>query len=192
MVRAGGKKQEIIAAAIRLLSRDGAPGLTASALAAEAGVSKANVFHHFSSIDEVAVAAFEAFILGMAALRPDPATGLRAWLVTLGAETTELMDARRAEAGAYIGFIARAQSDERLRARLEEVMQAFEAALHEALLAMAPGRFAPHEAEAIATMLLLAGDGLALHRQLFPDRAKRQRAAWMALVDLIAPEETQP
>ena len=185
-----GKRDEIVNAAIRVLSRGGAAGLTASALAAEAGVSKANIFHHFPSIDEVAVAAFESFILGMGALLPDPAAGLRGWLLALGAETTELMDERRAEAGAYLGFIARAQSDERLRARLEDVMLAFEAALHEALNAMAPKRFGAGEARALATLLLLAGDGLALHRQLFPNRAAAQRAAWMGLVDLIAPKET--
>lgn len=185
-----GKRDEIVAAAIRLLSRGGAAGLTASALAVEAGVSKANIFHHFSSIDEVAVAAFESFILGMAALAPDPAAGLRSWLLALGAETAELMEGRRAEAGAYLGFIARAQSDERLRARLEVVMAAFEAALREALLTMAPERFGDGEARVLATLLLLTGDGLALHRQLFPARAAAQRAAWIGLVDLIAPKET--
>jgi AcrR family transcriptional regulator len=192
MNQAGGKRQDIIAAAIRLLARGGATGLTASALAAEAGVSKANVFHHFATIDDVAIAAFEAFVLGMASLRPDPASGLRAWLVALGTETTELMDAHRAEGSAYIGFIARAQSDERLRARLEDVVTAFEAALREALVSMAPGRYETGQADALATLLLLAGDGLALHRQLFPGRADRQHAAWMALVDLIAPEEISP
>jgi hypothetical protein len=102
------------------------------------------------------------------------------------------MDARRTEAGAYIGFIARAQSDERLRARLEDVMRTFEGALLEALRTMAPAPLSQRQADALATLLLIAGDGLALHRQLFPGRAKKQRAAWMALVDLIAPEEKPP
>lgn len=190
MARSGGKKQEIVAAAIRLLSRGA--GLTASALAEEAGVSKANVFHHFPSIDDVVVAAFEAFVLSMDALQPDPAGGLRAWLLALGDETAQLMDERRTEAGAYVGFIARAQSDERLRSRLEGVMTSFEAAVREALVVMAPSRLSGHDADALSTLLLLAGDGLALHRQLFPDRAARQRAAWQALVDLVAPEESDP
>jgi AcrR family transcriptional regulator len=192
MVRGPGKKQDIIDAAIAILSSEGAPGLTASALAARAGVSKANLFHHFESLDDIVIAALERFLTSIPAMAPVPGTPLRAWLMALGAQTVELMEAQQAQAAAYVAFMARAQSDERLRARLAGVLESMSRGLAATLDLLAPGRWPPAEVERLAYLILMAGDGLAIHRQLFPDRADAQRAAWMALVDLIAPEETPP
>ena len=52
----------IVDAAVAILGRDGAEGLSASALAREVGISKATLFHHFSSIDEIPLVAFERMI----------------------------------------------------------------------------------------------------------------------------------
>jgi AcrR family transcriptional regulator len=191
-VRRPGKKQEIVEAAIRILSTEGTPGLTASALAAQAGVSKANLFHHFESLDDIVIAALEQFLHSMPAMTPSLGTPLRSWLLALGAQTVELMDNQRVEAGAYVAFMARAQSDERLRARLLEVVEGAEGAFVAAIHLLAPGRWSATEVENIANLILMAGDGLAIHRQLFPARAARQQAAWAALVDTIAPKEDPP
>jgi hypothetical protein len=117
---------------------------------------------------------------------------LRHWLLALGAETVELVEAQRVEAGAYVAFMARAQSDERLRARLLEVLEGAEAAFVAAIDLLAPGRWSPAEVTGIASLILMAGDGLAIHRQLFPTRAASQQAAWAALVDRLAPKEDSP
>lgn len=184
-----GKKAQIIEAAIAILSEKGASGLTTAALADRAGVSKANLFHHFESLDDIVVAALEQFLLSMPAMAPAPGTPLRAWLLALGRQTSALMEARRTEAGAYLAFMSRAQSDPRLRKRLEEVLEAACSAFARALRTLAPGRWSSREADHFAYLLVLAGDGLALHRQLFPDHAARQDAAWRTLVDRLAPKE---
>lgn len=185
----GTKRQEIVEAAVRLLGTVGPEGLSAAALAAEAGVSKANVFHHFRTIDDVVLEAFELFLLSMAAFSPEPGTSLREWLLALGAETTQLADQERELAGAYFAFAVRAQADPRLQARLAETVTAAEAGFATAVSALAPGRFTAAETQALASLLMIAGDGLAIHRHLFPERAAQQQAAWRALVDRIAPQE---
>ena len=187
-----GKRDEIIAAAMRLLAREGAAGLTAASLAREAGVSKANVFHHFETLNAVVLAAFEVFLLGMDNMRPQPGTRLRDWLLALGAETVAQMDDDPALAGAYFAFAARAQSDPDLRQRLAGMVGAAEALFAEALELLAPERFTPQERSRLAALILITGDGLALHRQLFPKRRDSQLAAWAAFVDSIAPEESEP
>jgi AcrR family transcriptional regulator len=184
-----GKRQNIIDAAIRLMAAKGASGLTAAALAAEAGVSKANVFHHFSTLDDVVLAAFEQFLLGMKAFAPKPGTTLRTWLEGLSVETVTLMDAQPRLTGAYFAFVSRAQTDERLRRRMAETVTLGEQGFAAAIDALAPGRFTPAETAALASLILIAGDGLAVHRHLFPERAAGQDAAWRGFVDRIAPQE---
>lgn len=186
-----GKRDEIIVAAMRLLARGGAAGLTAASLAQEAGVSKANIFHHFETLNAVVLAAFELFLLGMDNMRPQPGTGLRDWLLALGAETVAQMDGDPALAGAYFAFVARAQSDPDLRRRLAQLVEAAEARFVEALELLAPDRFTQAERSRLAALILITGDGLALHRQLFPERRDSQLATWAAFVDSIAPKESR-
>lgn len=67
----------ILEAALKLLGRAGPDACSASTLAKEAGVSKATLFHHFGSIEDIPLAAFERF-----------------WLQSLA------MDTRKADIGA--------------------------------------------------------------------------------------------
>jgi AcrR family transcriptional regulator len=185
-----GKRDEIVVAAMRVLARDGTAGLTAASLAREAGVSKANVFHHFETLNAVVLVAFEAFLVGMDGMRPQAGMPLRDWLLALGNETASQMDGDPALAGAYFAFAARAQADPDLRRRLAQLATTVEAHFEAGLDLLAPARFTPAERRRLASLILITGDGLALHRQLFPDRRDSQLAAWRAFVDGIAPEES--
>lgn len=191
MPQPSGRKQEIINAAIAVLAAHGPAGLTASALARAAGVSKANLFHHFASLDDVVMAAFEQFILGMEGLREAPQASLRAWLLAMGSETESAIGEAAQLTGAYFAFVARAPSNQRLKGRMAEVVAAAEAALAATLAAFLPRRSAA-EIAALATLIMLTGDGLAMHVHLFPERAAGYRGAWEALVDAIAPRESTP
>jgi AcrR family transcriptional regulator len=187
MVRTG-KKQEIVNAAVSLLAAGGAEGLTASALASRAGVSKANLFHHFESLDDIVLAAFEDFILGMESLSAPPAGTFRGWLEALMAEATQSVSAAPELSGAYLGFVARARSDARLRARLEDLVTGIDAAFAQIVRSFRPD-MGDAEVRALATLVLIAGDGLLIHRDLFPGRAQVQAAAWRAFIDLVAGKE---
>jgi len=183
-----GRKQEIVAAAVALMAAGGSEALTASALAAAAGVSKANLFHHFESLDDIVLAAFEDFILGMAGLSAPPAGDFRGWLEALVAEAAESMSAAPKLSGAYLGFVTRARSEPRLRARLEEVVGGIDAAFREIVRGFRPD-LGDAQVRALATLVLVAGDGLLIHRDLFPGRAPAQAAAWRTFIDLVAGKE---
>jgi len=192
MPRRANKREAIVSAAVGLLAKGGAEALTAARLAAAAGVSKANLFHHFESLDDIVIAAFERYLHEMPSMTPAPGTALRDWLLALGADTAALIEGHREEAGAYVAFLGRAQADAAIRRRLQDVLEGAENAFADAIQLLAPGRWQPGAIRDLAALLLLAGDGLALHRQLFPARAAVQHDAWRALVDLIAPEESPP
>lgn len=185
----GGKRGEIIDAAIRLLASRGGEGLTAAALVSEAGVSKANLFHHFEGLDDIVMAAFERFLLDMESFSPRPGGSLRGWLLALGGETQALMDERGPLAGAYLAFAARARSDPRLLRTHGRDRRPGRGGLRRGHRGMLPGGTSPEEVRSLATLVMIAGDGLAMHRYLFPGRAESQRAAWRSLVDRIAPGE---
>lgn len=186
MARAS-SRQTIIDAAIELMSRGGPEALTASALADAAGVSKATLFHHFQALDDIVLEAFEQFIMGLESVRGTPPVTLRAWLLALGSDTTMAVDEAPRLNRAYFAFVSRAQSDPRLRQRLEEIVSGVVEAFAQSI-----GHYRPAAATAdnaaLANLVLIAGDGLAIHRGLFPKRAPSQEAAWRAFVDLIAPE----
>lgn len=181
------RRQEIIEAAVHLMAEGGPEALTASALARAAGVSKANLFHHFGRLDDVVLAAFEQFVLGLESVRGSPPTSLRGWLLGLGHEATT-GDATRLNR-AYFAFFARAMSDAALRRRAGEIADLATAAFGETIRAFRPSATAG-EIAALARLVLIAGDGLALHHALFPEHAAAQDAAWRTLVELIAPMET--
>jgi AcrR family transcriptional regulator len=183
------KRRDIVEAAIHLLARGGAGALSASALATAAGVSKANVFHHFPRLDDVILEAFEQSVLAMPSLDPAPGTSLREWLLCLGTDTVAVMDADPARSSAYTAFLLSAYGDERLRTRLERFARTMEERFEAALLLLAPQAFDAKSRKALAKLILMTGDGLALHRQMFPAQADSQMAAWRAFVDRIAPEE---
>ncbi len=179
------KQDDIVDAAVAILAEHGSDGLTAARLAATARVSKGNLFHHFPTLDDVVLAAFERFVLGMHSVSDPPATSLREWLLSLGADAAHSVDEAPAVTGAYLAFVSRARADDRLRGRLADVAEQAEHAFAATIARLAPDLPDP---AALATMLLVAGDGLAVHRQMFPERAAEQWAGWRRLVDAIAPE----
>ena len=191
-MRKPNKRQDIVEAAIGLLAEGGGEALTASSLAERAGVSKANVFHHFARLDDIVLEAFEAFLIGMPSMQPPPGMALRDWLMALGADTAASMDADPALSGAYFGFVAKARTDAQLREKLAELALRVRGQFEAALVELAPDRFSEAERQALAALILVTGDGLALHRHLFPDQAASQAAAWTRFVEMICAKEDQP
>lgn len=183
-------RDQIVAAAVAVMAAGGAEALTAAALAQAAGVSKATLFHHFDSLDDIVLAAFEHFLMGMQSLVGPSPESLRGWLVGLGKDAEGAVPEGSRLAAAYFAFAVRAQSDPRLRARLLAVIEEVEAAFVTIARGLDPS-LGPAKARALAGLLIMAGDGLVLHRGLFPERAAQQQRGWQLLVDLVAPKESE-
>jgi len=129
-------KAAIVRAAILILGRDGPDGFSAAAIAREAGMSKSNVFHHFTRIDEIPLAAFEelgAELYGAAAMS---GRSMEAWLPALGDATADMVERNRGFLNAYFVFLSKSLFDSKLRARLSSGADTMLAPIAEALRAI--------------------------------------------------------
>lgn len=178
-------RSAIIDAAVAILGSQGPDGFSASALAREVGISKAALFHHFPSIDEIPTAAFERMISNSLAIDMPPDASLADTVELLGRGTAELVRARRGFFNAYFVLMARAMFDDRLRVQL----QASGEALLGRLRALLASKLAEGEdASAFARLLAMQLDGSAIHRLAFGGDGEID-AAWRLLVDLARQKE---
>jgi len=177
----------ILEAALGLLSRVGPDGFSASALANEANVSKATVFHHFSSIDEVPLAALEQFWLRSLSLDTGKPTSARKYLEQLGWEIIALARKRDEPLRAHVVFLTKGIFDARLRQRLEAGADHMHRVFVQELSARLPKGRSASEIEAMARMAEMGLDGLMIavvvHRRR-KDLAESKRA-WARFVDLL-------
>jgi TetR/AcrR family transcriptional repressor of bet genes len=171
------RRLEILKAAYRVAARERLTGLTAQAVAAEAGVSKGLVFFHFGNRDGLLVA-------------------LLTWLLEItlvGPETTESVDGQTASERMLTAIRRDVEWLPRQRDRVElffdfwvmgtrhpEVQRAIRAALDryrdafrplaQAVVDAEPGRFGPDGAEGLAGVAAGFIEGCALQVVMDPDR----------------------
>lgn len=187
MVKRSNKREAILAAVVPVLAAGGLQGLSASALAAEAGVSKANLFHHFSSVDEIVLEAFREFALGLEMMDPPEGTGLRDWLTGMGEASFGMDPAALGFSRAYFVFVSKALFDERLRLIVLGTVNEASAVVHRIVAQMA----GEADAARLADLIFMTGDAMAIHLLAFPERRERVMAAWELFVDRIAPDESK-
>jgi AcrR family transcriptional regulator len=172
-------RTRILRAAVEILGRDGPDRLTASALAQEAGVSKATVFHHFDALDDIPVLAFEEiFLAGMERVDGD-GHSLEAYLNGLSREVHAILDDELL-IRAYFVFLVKGIFEPRLRERLAH--SGLE--LHDALTASLAPRLPPGGGDPAVTARLVEVvlDGLALHQLVMGDHDVLDQA-WSLFVD---------
>jgi AcrR family transcriptional regulator len=174
----------ILEAAVELLGRAGPDGFSAAALAREAGVSKATLFHHFETLDMIPLAALEQHLLSALAVEQHRDLPLREFLEALGRGFIATADERRDFLKAYFVFFTKAIFDQRFRARLT----AGSHELHQAMTRALAPRVAPARVETTARLVEMALDGLGLHLLVVGDMAQIEQA-WSMLVDLVTRQE---
>lgn len=170
----------IIDAAVAVLGRDGPDGFSASALAREAGVSKATIFHHFRSVNDIPVAAFQRMVGETLRGGAGVETSLAGVLSRIGAENLALMRTRTDFLRAFKVFVARAMFDARLAAELRHVIGDLFASMQ---ASMRPFMRDDGDAAAMARLTGAVLDGLALHMLSMGDDAGID-AAWALFVRL--------
>jgi AcrR family transcriptional regulator len=176
----------ILRSAIDLLGRDGMDGLTASALARKAGVSKANLFHHFGSLEEILLQAFDA-VVAPATMAPEGAT-LRETLEQLGQGSLDATRRAQRLVRAYLALFQRALVEPRYRRRMIAASASARAAIGGSLAAKLAPRTSSEDVDALAHLLCATLDGLALHWLLSKDTDAYQRA-YALLVDALAAQQ---
>jgi AcrR family transcriptional regulator len=180
MTRGKDTRTRILRAAVELMGREGPGHFTASALAREVGVSKATLFHHFASLDDIPLAALEEVLMDAMTRLGDDDRPLEEYLEGMGREMEVIAHDERF-LNAYFVFFIKGIFDPRLRQRLAE--GGFE--LHRQVMAALGHRLAPEEdAEAVARLVEVILDGIALHHLLMGDHEVLDRA-WRRFIRLV-------
>ena len=180
-------RSAILEATLRLLGRDGPDAFSASTLAKEAGVSKATLFHHFGSLDEIPLEALEQFWLQ--SLTPDTRKliSARDYLEDLGQQVITMAQKRGEFLRAQVVFLTKAIFDPRLRQRLAASALQMHRVVVQELSVRLPKSLPASEIDAMARMAEMVLDGLMIAlvmRQGSKELAESKRA-WARFVDLL-------
>ena len=178
----------IIEAAVRILGRSGPDGLSASSLTREVGISKATLFHHFRSIDEIPLLALEHLALQLQAFAPPEKAVLGDAIEALGVGTRTLIEQQRDFLNAYFVFFSKALFDPVLRKRLAECGGEARAAIRHIVAAGVVA--SERDTDDIVNMIAIMLDGLALHLLLFEDKRPIMRA-WSLFAKNMTAKETK-
>lgn len=180
----------ILDAAIALLGRAGPEGITASAIAREAGVSKATLFHHFRTIDEIPLVALDRFWASSIAQRGSAASSLRGYLSGLGKQVMSLAAGRRRPyLHAHLAFLVKALFD----ARLERILASASGNMHQLTANEIARRLPARRAEDVemtARMVEMILDGMMIGLAVQRGRKSRELSAraWRRFLDLLLRE----
>jgi AcrR family transcriptional regulator len=177
-------RARILHAAVQLLSRRGPDGFTASALATEAGVSKATVFHHFTTLDDVPLAAFEEILLAGMTRVEDGGSSLEEYLHALSGEMHPIIENEQFVA-AYLALVVKAMGHPPLMHRIRESGEEMHRAMTKAL---APRLGSEVDAGVAANLVEVVLDGLSLHQMVAQDTDRLERT-WRYFVSLLTREQ---
>jgi AcrR family transcriptional regulator len=171
-----GHREQLLAAARRLLETKGYAHITARDLVAESSTNLASIGYHFGSkaalLNQAIEDAFADWARRLADLvmaDPDATPIQRAW--TTWAAVRDAMPSQRPLLQAYVEALAQAQREPTLRAQLAEHMAAVRAMVAErAAQSLADGTPADDpRCKAVASFVMAVCDGLALQWLLDPD-----------------------
>ncbi|WP_061292674.1 TetR/AcrR family transcriptional regulator [Herbidospora cretacea] len=182
------RREEVVAAARRVILRAGIEAATTRAIAKEAGYSNGVLTHYFADKDEILLSALRSSHRRITERLAEKLTGLTglAALREVLLDNLPLDEERERETGLEIGFWARSlTSPELLRVQREEADDLH--LLVRSLLQNAAdaGEITGEGLDDTAERLLALVDGLSLHRLLHPDRAARIEQIMLAELDRL-------
>jgi len=176
-------RKEILNAALTLLGRGGPDAFSAGALAREADVSKATIFHHFASVDEILLAAVDwRQSLELEGHQP---TSARAYLDGLGQQLVGVAQDDPILLKAQAVFVTRAIFDREMNARLSKGAAEMHRLVVGALRARLASNVSDAEIESIARLAEMALDGLMVNLVIRTDERAQLQRAWTLMVDLL-------
>lgn len=177
----------ILAATLKLLGRAGPDGFSASTLAKDVGVSKATLFHHFGSIEEISLAAFEQFWLQSLAVDTRKLLSARDYLEDLGQQLFNMSRKHAELLRAQVVFVTKAVFDSRLRDHLATVGNQMHRTLTQELTARLPKGLSASRINTLARMAEMTLDGMmiALVMRAGSKELAETKRAWADFVDLL-------
>jgi len=176
-------RKEILDATLSLLGRGGLDAFSARALAQKTSVSKATIFHHFSSVDDILLAACDwRRSLEFEERQPMSA---RAYLDGLGQQLFRAAQDDPVLLKARAVFVSRAIFDREMNARLSSGSADMRRLLIGALRARIPAGVPDTEIESLARLTEMALDGLMINLVTRADQREQLQTAWTQMVDSL-------
>lgn len=166
----------IIEAAVSILGRTGSAGLTASTLTQAVGISKATLFHHFRTVDEIPLVALEHLTLQLQAFSPSEKKSSRRTIEALGQAADALVEDQRDFLNAYFVFFSKALFDKTLRDKLAACGAQSRAVIAELVRTNIEGAKTARDVEDFVNLIAMMLDGLSLHLLLARDKRPIMRA----------------
>lgn len=174
-------RTQIIEAALELMGQISPEKFSASKLARAAGVSKATIFHHFQSFDEVPLAALDLMSEQMLSQPLPKGMTLKESLTLLGDRVFELVKKQRHFLSVYFAFFTRALFDPSLKKRLSVSLRLARKQI-EALIEE-QGFDAPTTKQ-IAYTTLVVLDGISMHL-LIQSNESELKQIWNTFTECI-------
>jgi len=180
-------KAAIVEAALRMLGRDGPEAITATALAREARISKATIFHHFRAMDEIPAAALELFWTQVLDQKASKTTSLRGYLEELGEQMFDLAEGKPTFLKTQMVFVTKAMFDRALHRKMEAGWNRMHRRLSSALRARLPRHVSEAEGETLTRLVEMALDGVMLDLAADDSKAgiEKTRRAWARFIQLF-------
>ncbi len=176
-------RKGILDAALKLLGSGGSDAFSAGALAREANVSKATIFHHFASVDDVLLAAFDwRQSLELEGHQP---TSAHAYLDGLGQQLVRAAEDDPVLLKARAVFFSRAIFDREMSGRLSNGVAEMHRLIVEALRARLPANVSDAKIDSIARLAEMALDGLMINLVMRTDERAQFRQAWTLMADVL-------
>lgn len=177
----------ILEATVTLLGREGPDAFSASTLAKEAGVSKATLFHHFGTIDDIPHEALQHLFSQAISQGSGNSQSARDYLQELGQQVILLARKRRNFLRANVVFLTKAIFDSRLRQRMAVGALQMHRLMTQALSEKLPKTVSASEIEATARMVEIALDGLMFRLAVIrsAEELAESKRAWTLLIELL-------
>jgi len=191
-----GTREQLVQGALRVLRERGLAGASSREIARASGVNLAGITYHFGSKDALLAEALLEAIRGrlapaMDALRQDAPPPLR-MMAAVQALQAAFEDARDL-LPVYLEALVHAPRADTLRESVQELFAELRGFLADQIVELKATGFLPAwvEPEAMATLLVATGDGIALHAAVEPNAIDHRAVAAQA-VELLLSARSQP
>ncbi|MCJ8313155.1 MAG: TetR/AcrR family transcriptional regulator [Saccharospirillaceae bacterium] len=174
-------KLKILNHTIELIGEEGISGLSAGNLVKKIGMSKSTIFHHFESIDQLLIEAFDLLIDLLFIQQENKYTSLQEYLEGLGEQTLYACENYNKFITAYFMFFTKSLFNSEIKQKLKKSITKFKNNLQNDLSPY----FSKEEVKDYAELIFNSLDGMAIHYLIFKNKSKFQKS-WNLLSNKIA------
>ncbi|MGE0802517.1 MAG: TetR/AcrR family transcriptional regulator [Lautropia sp.] len=180
-------RNAILSAGFRLFSEKGYAMTSLLDISREAGISKANLYVYFSSKPQILYAIYDPWLRQRIQALEAQVRKLRSPRRRLLALLSALWQDIPAEQNSFVNNIIQAASSARSGDEHDATtLQWLESRIEQMLaIAIGPGRYASLRGARIAHILIMALDGFAIHRHLYPERLGIDDATLLVVAKLL-------